>query len=90
MGLTRVVGIRLGAMRRDLVDSTVLLGADRAEPFSLRPDRVGPAVQEGFDLRRSRIGSCIEVAFAADGRGEQIADRTADEVEAMASRREPF
>ena len=46
--LARVVGVRLGAERRDLVDALAALGADRAEPLALRPDRVGEAVEQAL------------------------------------------
>ena len=40
--LARIGSVRLGAMCRDLERPLAVLDADRAEPFALRPDRVGP------------------------------------------------
>ncbi len=82
--LPRVVGVRLRPERGDLVSALAEFGADRAEPLTLRPQRIGPARQTGLDVVGACIGGEIEVDVVTTRVDEQVAHDATDEVQAMA------
>ena len=92
--LARVVGVRLGAERRDLVDprsaTGVALGTDRSEPLALGPDRIGPSVEAPLDVGRPGIGGQVDVEVLRSAADQQVADGPADEVQTVTRVREPL
>ena len=74
--------VGLGPMGGDLVVPHAVAGADGPEALPLRPDRVGPAREDGLDLGRSRVGRGVDVAgLPAD---QQVAHRPAHQVQPAA------
>ncbi len=80
-------------MGRDLQRLPVVVGADRAEPLTLRPQRVGHRSEQPFDFGREGIGGQIDVVGRRVERlvaGQlQIAHDTADQVDAVTGVDEP-
>ena len=90
LGLPGVRVVVLGPVRRDLVGPAPVGGADRPEALALGPDRVGPALEQGFDLVGQGVGRQVEVARSGriELRVEQcVAHRAPHQVEPAARRR---
>ncbi len=94
MRLARVVGVRLGAERGDLVHPALtrvgvdLVRPDRAELLTLGPDGVGPPFETRLDVRRTGIGGQVEVVVGPPAVDEQVTHGAADQVQAMPGRPE--
>ena len=91
LGLAGVRVVVLRPMGGDLEDLPPMAGPDRPEALALGPDRVGPALHERLDLIRQGVGRQVEVRLGLDGGiavEQGVADRAADEVDAVPGRRE--
>ena len=77
--------IRLGAVRRDFVDPLAFAGANGSELFALSPHCVGPATQQLLGLVGSRVGGGIKVDLVARITAQQVANRSAHQVQPFAS-----
>ena len=96
--LAGVVAVHLGPERRDLehpIDPAdgPALRPDRPERLALVPHRVGPAPEACPDLVGPGVGGEVEVETVDHGTiagDEQVADRAADQVQAVPGRGETF
>ena len=81
--------VRLAAIGGDLEADIAAQEPDRSEGDSHLPDALRPATNDFEDLLRARIRSEVQIRRVAGRNPEQrIADRTADEIQLMAGRRE--
>ena len=78
-------------MSSDLIGPAIGLATDGAEPLTLGPHRIGPALDESFGFRRKSIGGQINISTIGHVPAKkEVADNTTDQIELVSRRGEPL